>query len=245
MRRADRLFQIVQLLRTNRVLTARAIADELEISLRTVYRDVQDLIGSGVPIEGEAGVGYCLQRGFDLPPLMFDAGEIDALVLGARMVQAFADERLAARARSLLAKVELVVPPRLAAGFARAELNVPAAICPDVRATIERVRAAVDGRQRLRVRYVDATGEASERVLRPLCLTFWGMVWTLGAWCELRGDFRTFRADRLTVVEALDTFADEPDKQLRAYLAVVERQLRERSWPDDWRRRNDDPSARA
>lgn len=147
MRRADRLFQIVQLLRSRRVLTARALADQLEVSLRTVYRDVQDLIASGVPIEGEAGVGYCMQRGFDLPPLMLDAGEIDALVLGARMVQAFSDERLAARARSLLAKVELVVPQRLADGFARPELHVPAAICPDVRAAIERVREAIDGRR--------------------------------------------------------------------------------------------------
>ena len=106
MRRADRLFQIVQLLRGRRVVTAAELAQDLEVSLRTVYRDVRDLIASGVPIEGEAGVGYMLPRGFDLPPLMFDEDEIEALVLGARMVEAWADPTLARRARGVLSKVE-------------------------------------------------------------------------------------------------------------------------------------------
>lgn len=232
MRRADRLFQIVQLLRARRVVTAKELAAQLEVSLRTVYRDVQDLVGSGVPIEGEAGVGYCMQHGFDLPPLMFDEGEVDALVLGARMVQAFADERLAARARSVLAKVEQVVPQRLAAGFERPELHVPAAICPQVRATFDRLRTAIDARVRLAVRYVDVRGADSERVLRPLCLAFWGAVWTLGAWCELRRDFRTFRIDRLSIDAELGTFEPEPDKELRAFLELVERELGHRGWPD-------------
>ncbi|MFG0319050.1 MAG: helix-turn-helix transcriptional regulator, partial [Planctomycetota bacterium JB042] len=155
MRRADRLFQIVQLLRGGRVLTAAAIAAELEVSPRTIYRDVADLIASGVPIEGEVGVGYCMARGFDLPPLMFDDEEIGALVLGARMVQAYGDDRMARRARSVLEKIELVVPERRKGSFERPELHVFSWIGPDARAHMEALRRAIDERRRLRFEYRD------------------------------------------------------------------------------------------
>lgn len=238
MRRADRLFQVVQMLRRGRVVTAGAIARELEVSLRTVYRDVQDLMASGVPIEGEAGVGYCLQRGFDLPPLMFDCDEIQALVLGARMVQAFADERLAANARNLQAKIEQVVPERLRASFARPELEVPGGIHPDARAAIEHVRRAIDARRRLHFRYRDEQGQETARVVRPLCLAFWGAKWTAGAWCELRGDFRSFRPDRMREVEMREPFPDEPDKSLPRYLLSLEHSLTEHGWPATTLRRD-------
>ncbi|MGE3173463.1 MAG: helix-turn-helix transcriptional regulator [Planctomycetota bacterium] len=242
MRRADRLFQVVQLLRARRggIVTARQIAERLEVSLRTVYRDVADLIGSGVPIEGEAGVGYCLQKGFDLPPLMFDRSEIGALVLGARMVRAFADRGMAAHAESLLAKIEQVVPPKLLESFAQPELAVPPTLCPEVRAGIERVRTAIDQHKKLRVGYTDFEGAVTTRTLRPLCLAFWGMVWTAGCWCELRRDYRTFRVDRMDPLAVLDdTFADEPDASLAGYLGSLGQQLREdRGWRDDWRARN-------
>ena len=180
-----------------------------------------------MPIDGEAGVGYCLQQGFDLPPLMFDREEIDALVLGARMVQAFGDERLAAQARRVLAKVEQVVPDHLLQGFDRPELAVPAEMCPEVRGTIRTVREAIDAKRRLYVRYEDKAGAGTERVLRPLCLAFWGAVWTLGAWCELREDFRTFRVDRLRDLDLREPFDDEPGKQLEAFLVAVRAQFRE------------------
>jgi predicted DNA-binding transcriptional regulator YafY len=237
MRRADRLFQVVQMLRRGKVVTAGAIARELEVSLRTVYRDVQDLMASGVPIEGEAGVGYCLQRGFDLPPLMFDSDEIQALVLGARMVQAFADDRLAGNARNLLAKIEQVVPDRLRASFSRPELEVPAAMCPEVRAGVEKVRRAIDERRKLEFRYRDQQGQETARVVRPLCLAFWGTKWTAGAWCELRDDFRSFRSDRMRDVAVGDPFADEPDKTLARYLQSLEHSLREKGWPEAMLRR--------
>ena len=137
MRRADRLFQIVQLLRARRLVTGAELARELEVSARTIYRDVADLVASGVPVEGEAGVGYALACGFDLPPLMFDAEEIGALVLGARMVQAFGDEALARRARSVLTKVEAVVPERLRKNFARPEWHVWRSLRKEVRAHVE------------------------------------------------------------------------------------------------------------
>ncbi len=227
MRRADRLFQIVQLLRTRRIVTAARLARELEVSPRTVYRDVADLIASGVPIDGEAGVGYALARGFDLPPLMFDEEEIAALVLGARMVQAFGDERLARRAQSLVAKIEQVVPERLRKRFGQPELHVGSGLRKEVRANVEGLRRGIDERRKLSFRYTDEKGAESERTVRPLCLAFWGSAWTAGAWCELRRDFRNFRPDRMRDVQVLDeAFADERDKNLDAYLESLRRELR-------------------
>jgi len=227
MRRADRLFRIVQLLRPQRVVTAARLSRELEVSKRTVYRDVADLIASGVPIEGEAGVGYCLSKGFELPPLMFDAEEIKALVLGARMVQAFGDERLARHARSVLSKVELVVPERLRKSFGQPELNVWSGLSARERERLEGVRRALDAKKKLSFRYRDEKGAESERTVRPLCLAFWGSRWTAGAWCELRRDFRNFRPDRMHELAVLEEpIPDDPAKDLAAYLRSLREELR-------------------
>ena len=218
MRRADRLFQIVQLLRGRRVVTAAELAQELEVSLRTIYRDVQDLIASGVPVEGEAGVGYLLPRGFDLPPLMFDEDEIEALVLGARMVETWGDPALAKHARSVLSKVEGVLPERLKPRLAEVALFAPVRIPHEDAAKLEPLRRGVNEERKVRFDYVDAAGQPSSRVVRPLCLTFWGTTWLATAWCELREDFRSFRPDRMRKVELLDeTFEDEPGKNLQAF----------------------------
>jgi predicted DNA-binding transcriptional regulator YafY len=235
LRRADRLFQIVQLLRTRRVVTAAQLARELEVAPRTIYRDIADLMASGVPIDGEAGVGYALARGFDLPPLTFDPEEIGALVLGARMVQAFGDEGLARCAKSLLAKVESVVPERLRQSFDRPAWQVTNRLRKEVRAHVENLRRAIDERRKLRFRYQDEQGVETERTVRPLCLAFWGPQWTTGAWCELRQAFRNFRPDRMQQVELLaQRFEDEPDKNLTAYLRELEEELRrERSGRTD------------
>jgi len=222
MRRADRLFQIVQLLRGQRVVTAAELARELEVSPRTVYRDVRDLVASGLPIEGEAGVGYCLRRGFDLPPLMFDADELGALVLGARMVQAWGDAALARRARSVLSKVESVLPERLRPRLEELELFVPLRLEGEIRKNLERFRRGIERRTKLRFHYTDDSGAGTHRTVRPLCLTFWGTVWTASAWCELRGAFRTFRPDRMGDVELLEEpFADEPGKDLETFVRTV------------------------
>ena len=155
MRRADRLFQIVQLLRGRRVVTAAELARELEVSPRTIYRDVTDLVASGVPIEGEAGVGYCLPRGFDLPPMMFDEDEIGALVLGARMVEAWGDATLARRARSVLAKVEGVLPERMKPRMNEVELFVPLRLPEEMRANVECFRRRIDQKRLVHFHYVD------------------------------------------------------------------------------------------
>jgi len=205
MRRADRLFQIVQLLRRRRITTAARLAEELEVSERTIYRDIKDLMLSGVPIEGEAGVGYGLPRGFDLPPLMFDEAEIEALVLGARMVKSWSDPALVRAAESALAKIESVVPDRLRPRIAETVLFAPQFHVPAHALThLATLRTAAGERRKVTIAYQRGDGATSSRTLLPLGLFFWGASWSLAAWCELRDGFRNFRLDRITAVELLD-----------------------------------------
>jgi predicted DNA-binding transcriptional regulator YafY len=212
MRRADRLFHLVQLLRTRRFRTAAALATELEVSVRTVYRDVQDLQARGVPIEGEAGVGYRLLKGFELPPLTFREDELEALVLGARMVQAWGDSELASAARSLLTKVENVLPEPLREVLLRAALFAPAfPLQQQLHGDLKPLRHAISDRRKVRFGYARADGEASERTVRPLGLYFWGNRWSLAAYCELREDFRNFRPDRMQRLEVLTEGFDGSD----------------------------------
>src|SRR5436190_11772630 len=187
MRRADRLFQIVQKLRRRRVTTAAQLGAALGVSERTIYRDIVDLSSSGVPILAEAGVGYALAKGFDLPPLMFTRDEVEALVLGARIVRAWADPALARAAEEALAKVENVLPESVKRRIPDAEVFAPDFhIDPEQRARLQPLREAIGDRRKLRLVYMDGGAQSTERVVRPLGLFFWGARWTLGAWCELR-----------------------------------------------------------
>lgn len=221
MRRADRLFQVVQLLRRRRgATTAAYIAERLGISERTVYRDIRDLIAAGTPIDGEAGVGYRMRPGYDLPPLMFDGDEIQALVLGVRIVGQLGDLALARASQSILNKVSAVIPRPLEPLLVDTPLYVPASIGEaGARAALAQMREAVVDRRRLRFTYGTASGETTDRTVRPLGIFFWGRTWTLAAWCELRDDFRNFRLDRVTELTSLEIFADEPGRTLRDLLA--------------------------
>jgi predicted DNA-binding transcriptional regulator YafY len=229
MRRADRLFQIVQYLRGGRLLTAATLAERLEVTPRTIYRDVADLIGSGVPIEGEAGVGYVMREGYDLPPLMFTHDEIVALVAGARMLRAWGGAAMAASAEEALVKIETVLPDAARAKAGRVAVHAMGfdAMTDDLRAAVDRLEAASEGRVRLQFCYVTEQGEQTERTVRPLGLLFWGKVWTLVAWCELRSDFRMFRLDRMTGIVDLDRFRPEKGQSLRDFLAREEHGRRE------------------
>jgi len=221
MRRADRLFQIVQLLRRRRTATtATHIAERLGVSERTVYRDIRDLVLAGTPIDGEAGIGYRLRPGYDLPPLMFDRDEIQALVIGARIVRQFGDPALARASESILNKVGAVIPRDLAPLLTDTRVFVPSTIAGAGGAdALSLAREALIGRRKLRFRYEGGSGAGTERTVRPLGVFFWGRTWTLAAWCELRNDFRNFRLDRASGSRLLDeTFADEPGKTLRDLL---------------------------
>jgi len=220
-RRADRLFQIVQLLRRRRrATTSTDIARRLGISERTVYRDIRDLVQAGTPIDGEAGVGYRLRPGYDLPPLMFDREEIQALVLGARIVRQFGDPALARASDNILNKVASILPDDLAPLMDDTRLFVPGVAATTAAAdALGIARGALVGRHKLRFRYADAKGDGSARTVRPLGIFFWGKTWTLAAWCELRTDFRNFRLDRMTEPAALDDrFTDEPGRTLKDML---------------------------
>lgn len=231
MRRADRLFQIVQLLRLKRTATARELAAELEVHPRTLYRDIQDLVASGVPIEGEAGVGYRLARGYELPPLTLYGEELESLVIGMRMVQRWADPALGEAAGRVLRKIEAVLPSGLRSQMQDTHLFAPDLFATHPSATrhLRELREAIAGRRKLRVvyrawEYGEKGGEETERVLRPLALYFWGSRWTLAAWCELRGDYRSFRPDRIQRIDALpDTFDGSDGIHLSAFIAEMER----------------------
>ncbi|MEO1334931.1 MAG: YafY family protein [Myxococcota bacterium] len=224
MRRADRLFQLVQLLRTRRFVTAAKLAEEMEVSVRTVYRDVRDLISTGVPIEGEPGVGYRLAQGYELPPMTFTPEEIEALVLGARLVQALGDDDLAGPARAVLTKVEAVLPEPLREVLLRTALFVPTrAWGPQVIPELSTLRQAISQQRKLKISYRKAVGEASERVVRPLGLYFWGDRWSLASYCEMRGGYRSFRPDRITDMTLLgDTFDGSDGIHLQAYIRQIE-----------------------
>lgn len=206
MRRADRLMQIIQILRrARRPVTAMRIADELEVTQRTVYRDIASLMANGVPVRGEAGVGYILGEGFDLPPLMFTVDELEALMLGARFVEVQGDKDLAAAARDAVAKIGAVVPRSLRPILLDAPL-----IAPDYyQAPVEVIdsgalrRALRDG-MKLELDYVDEAGNSTQRIVWPVALGYLDHKRILIAHCELRGDFRHFRTDRMLQAKVLE-----------------------------------------
>jgi predicted DNA-binding transcriptional regulator YafY len=217
LRRADRLFAILQMLRGGRLRRADDIAEALEVSVRTIYRDIADLQGHGVPVDGERGVGYLLRQGFFLPPLALSPDETDALRWGVAFVCAHGDEKLAAAARELVVKVE--------AGLGSCA-STPLFLMPGVRTTkpvrrvLGSIREAVRIGCKMTIAYVDLDGNSTSRIIRPLNLEHWGRTWTLTGWCELRQDFRVFRLDRLTTCTPTgDRFASEAGKRFSDFLA--------------------------
>ncbi|QPK62419.1 YafY family transcriptional regulator [Methylomonas sp. LL1] len=220
MRRADRLFQIVQILRNKRLVTAKALAERLEVSERTIYRDIQDLSLSGVPIEGEAGVGYRLRHTLDIPPIMFSLDEIEALVVGARMAKTWAGTELGYSAQSALDKITAVIPAELRDKIEDSKLfSLRFTPRRDLDVNLDICRKAIDAKRLLRLCYCRADGEQSLRSIRPLGLYFWGNVWTLVGWCELRDDFRNFRLDRIQNIEPDSaTFTDVEGQSLQDFV---------------------------
>ena len=199
MRRADRLLRIIQILRRHRrPVIGQTMAEELEISLRTLYRDIADLITDGVPIRGEAGVGYVLGEGYDLPPLMFNTDELEAVMLGLRWVMRRGDSALARAAQDAVAKVGAVLPRDMKPVLFDASLLVPTS-WRNVTDSIDMAifRRAIREQRKVLVRYSAEDGAASERVIWPIAISYFETQRLVIAWCELRQDFRTFRADRI------------------------------------------------
>ncbi len=224
MRRADRLFQIVQYLRGGRLVTAAMLAEWLEVSERTIYRDIADLQSTGVPIDGEAGVGYVMRGGYDLPPLMFTHDEIVALVAGARIVRSWGGVTMARAAEEALVKIEAVLPDTERSRAANTQIYAPKmGLTEQTRHLIDTCEAAVDARAILSFDYQDEAGAATNRAVHPLGLWFWGKVWTLVAWCELREDFRMFRIDRMAGVSPTgETYKAAQERSLVECLRQME-----------------------
>jgi predicted DNA-binding transcriptional regulator YafY len=221
MRRADRLFDIIQILRRGKTVRAQDMAEELEVSERTIYRDIAALVGSGVQVEGEAGVGYLLRDGSDIPPLMFNEEEIEAIVLGIRIVQSWGDHGLAEAAAKAQRKIESALPAHLKDYMANVPIDAPQNHWSEP-IEIQRgaLRRAIRERRKLAFAYCSKAGEETERTVRPLLLSFYGSIWNLTSWCELRDDFRTFRLDLIKAPRFLDDrFEDEPGKRLADLMA--------------------------
>ena len=203
MDRTERLFALMDGLRRHRrPVTAAALADESRVSVRTIYRDIQTLIGLGAPIDGEAGLGYLLRPGFFLPPLMFDEDELEALVLGARWVERQQDEALAKAARNALGKIATAAPDDLRDVMAQSGLWAYSwnQVAPKV--SLPALREAIRREHKLWIAYGDQSGAATERVVWPIALAFYDNKHAIVAWCELRQDFRYFRADRIAELSA-------------------------------------------
>ena len=226
MRRADRLFEIVQYLRGRRLTTARQLSEWLEVSERSIYRDMADLLASGVPIEAEAGVGYRLSSSYDLPPLMFNYDEIESLVAGARMVQAWGSPQLKKAAGLVLAKIAGALPKDKRIVLERTPLFAPDFfIDKAVGERLDVMRGAIQKREVVQLDYTDMKGKNSLRTVRPLACAFWGGTWSLESWCELRNDFRNFRLDRIqAIVLPGRRFVDEPGKTYADFLRQMQRE---------------------
>lgn len=208
MSRAQRLFDLIQILRRHRYpIRGKQLADELGVSLRTLYRDIASLKAQGASIEGEPGLGYVLRPGFMLPPLMFSEEEIEALVLGSRWVTHRADKKLRLAATNVLAKISAVLPDAL-----RHQLEFSGLLIGPVKTAIENddekealIRHAIRREYKLQMTYMDSKGDESQRIIWPLALGFFEEVHVIVAWCELREDFRHFRTDRLVKLTPLET----------------------------------------
>lgn len=219
MSRGDRLFDILQILRDGDVYRAQDIATRLEVSIRTIYRDMETLAASGVPVEGARGTGYRITQAITLPPLTLTPAELEVLNLGMAIVGEAADPDLKAAAQSLADKIDAVLPVQ---GVAEADAwkfaASPFADAARGFAHMPTLRAAIRARQKLRLTYTSKGDRVSTRVIRPLHMDYWGRVWTLTAWCERRAAFRVFRVDLITTAEALpELFVDEPGKRLSDY----------------------------
>jgi predicted DNA-binding transcriptional regulator YafY len=222
MRRTDRLFDLIQILRDGRLHRASEMAERLDVSVRTIWRDMSTLMASGLPVEGERGVGYILRSPITLPPMILTGPELEALRMGVRLVAEGADPALARAARQLATKIASVTPapPEGEADelFVFTGQETQRAI-----PHLPILRKAIRARQRLTITYIDPEGRETHRDIRPLLLELWGRVWTLAAWCEARHGFRSFRVDRIMgLSETGETFPSERDKGLEAYRAQSE-----------------------
>ncbi|MET4634406.1 putative DNA-binding transcriptional regulator YafY [Kaistia defluvii] len=228
-RRADRLFEIVQRLRRARnPVSAEAIAEELQVSKRTIYRDIAVLIGQRVPIIGEPGIGYVLERGFDMPPLMLTPDELDAAMLGASWVASRGEPELARAAQNLIAKIEAVVPAALHSHILEPATSIAPVPVPPERIRAAMLREAIRTGRKITLEYEDNRGAVTRRIVWPILLGYRDSGRILAAWCETRSAFRYFRTDRILAADILAARIPERRATLRARWQIAMDDERER-----------------
>ena len=222
-RRADRLFQIVQILRGRRLTTAAHLADRLSVSERTVYRDIRDLSLSGVPVEGEAGSGYRLMSGFDLPPLMLTNKESEALMVAIRLLKTWGGDSLSRELESAQEKVLAILPEESRRKAEQTRIYAPdIALQPHSRSDFDVIHQAISAQCVLALHYRDEAGHLTWLDIQPLGLFFWGEHWLLAAWCERRDDYRCFRLDRcLNITLTPRRFSESAERSLADFLRKV------------------------
>ncbi|MAD17995.1 MAG: transcriptional regulator [Alteromonadaceae bacterium] len=224
MRKAERLNDIVHhLRRMHQAVTAQTLAETLEVSHRTIYRDIQDLIDSGVPILGEAGVGYVIDKKYHLPPIMFDADELEAIALGIGMVSNWTDKKFAEKAQSAYKKIQATLPAPLISELHQiSTFSAPSRYKIPWVVNFTEVRECIRRKHLVSFTYTDLSEQQSQRTIRPLALISFSPIWLLAGWCELRGAYRNFRLDRISEFAKLNTrYQDEKDKSLATYLKMV------------------------
>ena len=216
MRRADRLFQLIQILRrAKRPVTAAMLAEELEVSKRTVYRDISDLVGQRVPIEGEVGLGYTLSEFYNMPPLMFTRDELEALFVGVQLVQSLPDKTLGNSAKDVLSKIRDAIPANLISTLTDAGVRIKPSESEPEKQDTRHLREAIRANKKLRIKYGDQIGNKSERVVWPIVLGYDEKYCLLIAWCEKRQQYRHFRVDRIRQIDCLDTRVPITGSELR------------------------------
>ena len=225
MRRAERLNEIVHhLRRMHQAVTANTLAETFEVSPRTIYRDIQNLIDSGVPINGEAGVGYVIDKSYHLPPIMFDADELEAIALGIGMVGNWTDKQFAAKAQSAFKKIQATLPASLIHELHQiSTFSAPSHYKIPWEVSFTQVRECIRRQKKVQFTYLDLKQQTTQRTIWPLALISFSPVWLVAGWGELRQSFRNFRLDRISEFIPLDNrYANERDKNLQAYLAQID-----------------------
>jgi len=222
LRRADRLFDIIQALRGKaQPTTAAALAERLEVTTRTIYRDIATLQARRIPIEGAPGLGYLLRKGFDLPPLMFTVEEIEAITVGAHLVHRIRDPKLRDAAESVLSKLQHTVPRELRAYLASPRFFVSDgdAVRPEGIELLD-VREAIRACRKIQITYLDEQGRRSHRTIWPIATVYYVDVTLIAAWCELREDYRHFRVDRIQKSEILvEQFASDSNRLMAEWMS--------------------------
>lgn len=224
MRKAEKLFQITNLIRAKQPITAEQLAEELDVSVRTVYRYIDDLSVSGIPIYGTTGIGYKLHDHYELPPLNLTENELDALILGVKMVTSWTGETLSESARSLVSKIDAVLPSQLRKEYSRTLYAPDYSGRDEDRNVWEIIYKAIKELNSVSIDYNALNGRKTSRTIYPLGLFYWGGKWTIGSWCTLRREFRDFRLDRIERIGLRQKYTKTKAINLESYLTSVEKQ---------------------